>query len=157
MTDVTEFALDGFKVYLSPIIDCFDGCPVAWRASTRPDDELTAGSLEDALGFLEKGCTVHTDGGGNYRSRRWKGVCESNGLVRSMSRKAKSPDNARAEGFFGTLKQEFFYARSWKGATKGCFVRALNDYIVWYRDEKIKRALGWKTITAHRQALADAA
>ena len=120
-------------------------------------DELTAGSLEDALGFLEEGCAVHTDGGGNYRSSRWKGVCEANGLVRSMSRKATSPDNARAEGFFGTLKQEFFYARDWKGATKGCFMRALDDYIVWYRDEKIKRALGWKTIKEHRAGLGIAA
>ena len=157
VTDVTEFDLGGLKVYLSPIIDCFDGCPVAWRMSTRPDDELTAGSLEDALGRLEEGCAVHTDGGGNYRSARWKGVCEANGLVRSMSRKAKSPDNARAEGFFGTLKQEFFYARDWKGTTKGSFVRALDEYIVWYRDEKIKRSLGWKTIAAHRAALAAAA
>ena len=157
VTDVTEFKLDGFKVYLSPVVDCFDGCPVAWRASTSPDDELTAGSLEDALGFLEEGCAVHTDGGGNYRSSRWKGVCEANGLVRSMSRKATSPDNARAEGFFGTLKQEFFYARDWKGATKGCFMRALDDYIVWYRDEKIKRALGWKTIKEHRAGLGIAA
>lgn len=157
VTDVTEFKLDGFKVYLSPVVDCFDGCPVAWRASTSPDDELTAGSLEDALGFLEEGCAVHTDGGGNYRSSRWKGVCEANGLVRSMSRKATSPDNARAEGFFGTLKQEFFYARDWKGTTKGSFVRALDEYIVWYRDEKIERSLGWKTIAAHRAALAAAA
>lgn len=153
VTDVTEFDLGGFKVYLSPIIDCFDGCPLAWRASTRPDDELTAGSLEDALGRLEEGCVVHTDGGGNYRSGRWKGLCEGNGLVRSMSRKAKSPDNARAEGFFGTLKQEFLYARNWKGTTKGCFVRALDEYITWYRDEKIKGSLGWKTIAAHRAAL----
>ena len=157
VTDVTEFKLDGFKVYLSPVVDCFDGCPVAWRASTSPDDELTAGSLEDALGFLEEGCAVHTDGGGNYRSSRWKGVCEANGLVRSMSRKATSPDNARAEGFFGTLKQEFFYARDWKGTTKGSFVRALDEYIVWYRDEKIKRALGWKTIKEHRAGLGIAA
>ena len=74
-----------------------------------------------------------------------------------MSRKATSPDNARAEGFFGTLKQEFFYARDWKGATKGCFMRALDDYIVWYRDEKIKRALGWKTIKEHRAGLGIAA
>ncbi|RDB88596.1 integrase, partial [Eggerthella lenta] len=62
-----------------------------------------------------------------------------------------------AEGFFGTLKQEFFYARDWKGTTKGSFVRALDEYIVWYRDEKIKRSLGWKTIAAHRAALAAAA
>lgn len=157
VTDVTEFDLGGFKVYLSPVIDCHDGCPLAWRTSTRPDDELTAGSLEKALPLLEKGCGVHTDGGGNYFSSRWVALCEANGLVRSMSRKAKSPDNARAEGFFGTLKQEFFYARDWKGTTKGCFVRALNEYIVWYRDEKIKKSLGWKTIAAHREALDAAA
>lgn len=52
-----------------------------------------------------------------------------------MSRKAKSPDNARAEGFFGTLKQEFFYARDWKGTTRGASCE-LDEYIVWYRDEK---------------------
>lgn len=157
VTDVTEFKLDDGKVYLSPIIDCYDGCPLAWSVSTRPDDDLTAGSLEKALARLRSGCWVHTDGGGNYFSSRWKRTCEDNGLVRSMSRKAKSPDNARAEGFFGTLKQEFFYARDWKGVKKSRFIRSLNAYIVWYRDEKIKKSLGWKTIAAHRAALADAA
>lgn len=157
VTDVTEFALDGFKVYLSPVIDCFDGCPVAWRASGRPDDELTAGSLEDALGSLGPGCVVHTDGGANYFSGRWKRTCEGNGLVRSMSRKATSPDNARAEGFFGTLKQEFFYARDWKGVKRSRFIRLLDEYIAWYRDEKVKRSLGWKTIKEHRAALGIAA
>ena len=74
-----------------------------------------------------------------------------------MSRRGTCPDNARAEGFFGTLKQEFFYARSWKGVKKSQFARLLDAYIVWYRDEKIKKALGWKTIAAHRATLADAA
>ena len=157
VTDVTEFRLDDGKVYLSPVIDCHDGCPLAWTVSRRPDDDLTAGSLERALPRLEKGCAVHTDGGANYFSNRWKRLCEENGLVRSMSRKAKSPDNARAEGFFGTLKQEFFYARDWKGVKVSRFVELLDDYIVWYRDVKIKKALGWKTIAAHRAALADAA
>lgn len=157
VTDVTEFKLDDGKIYLSPVIDCYDGCPLSWSISTHPNDDLTASSLEKALTLLEKGCGVHTDGGANYFSRRWKGLCEDNGLVRSMSRKAKSPDNARAEGFFGTLKQEFFYARSWKGVKKSQFARLLDAYIVWYRDEKIKKALCWKTIAAHRAALADAA
>lgn len=157
VTDVTEFKLDGGKVYLSPVIDCYDGCPLSWSVSTHPDDDLTAGSLEKAIPRLKPGCGVHTDGGGNYFSDRWRRTCEENGLARSMSRKAKSPDNARAEGFFGTLKQEFFYARDWKGVKKSQFVRALNAYIVWYRDVKIKKALGWKTIAAHRAALAGAA
>lgn len=156
VTDVTEFSLDAGKVYLSPIIDCYDGCPIAWRISLHPTDDLTAGSLEDALPMLERGCLIHTDGGGNYRSKRWKTLCEENGLIRSMSRKAKSPDNARAEGFFGTLKQEFFYAKKWKNIKLRRFMKLLDAYLVWYRDEKIKKALGWKTITEHRAALSAA-
>lgn len=45
-------------------------------------------------------------------------ACRDLGLARSMPRKGRSPDNARAGGFFGTLKQEFFYARDWTGV--GC-------------------------------------
>ena len=157
VTDVTEFKLDDGKVYLSPVIDCYDGCPLSWSISTHPNDDLTAGSLKRALPRLRQGCWVHTDGGGNYFSDRWRRLCDDNGLVRSMSRKATSPDNARAEGFFGTLKQEFFYARDWKGVKKSQFVKLLDAYIVWYRDEKIKKSLGWKTIAAHRAALAGAA
>lgn len=157
VTDVTEFKLDGAKVYLSPVIDCHDGCPLSWSISAHPDDDLTTSSLEKALARLKEGCVVHTDGGGNYFSERWKRLCEDNGLARSMSRKAKSPDNARAEGFFGTLKQEFFYARSWQGVKTSQFVKMLDAYIVWYRDVKIKKALGWKTIAAHRAAIQEAA
>ena len=126
---------------------------MAWRTSTRPDDELTAGSLEDALGRLEEGCAVHTDGGGNYRSARWKGVCEANGLVRSMSRKAKSPDNARAEGFFGTLKSDFFEGVDWDGVPFEEFRDRLDAYVVWYRDVKPKKSLGWRTTAEYRRDL----
>lgn len=30
LTDITEFHISAGKVYLSPIIDCFDGLPVSW-------------------------------------------------------------------------------------------------------------------------------
>lgn len=157
VTDVTELKLPGFKACLSPLIDCHDGMPVAYRISAHPDDGLTAGMLEDALPTLSPGAVVHTDGGGNYRSRRWKALCEEHGIVRSMSRKATSPDNARAEGFFGTLKQEFFYAREWTGVSEKRFVSLLEEYIVWYRDCKIKKSLGWKTIKEHRASMDEAA
>lgn len=162
VTDVTEFKLPGlklpgFKLYFSPAIDCFDGDVVTWAISEHPDDDLTAGMLEDAIPMLSPGATMHSDGGANYRSSRWKALCADNGLVRSMSRKAKSPDNARAEGFFGTLKQEFFYARDWHGVSKEKFIELLEGYLVWYRDEKIKKSLGWKTIKEHRASLGEAA
>ncbi|WP_050759679.1 IS3 family transposase [Slackia exigua] len=80
-------------------------------------------------------------------------ACRDLGLARSMSRKGRSPDNARAGGFFGTLKQEFFYARDWTGV--GCeeFAAELGAYIVWYRDRKLKKALGWKTMREHREEM----
>lgn len=157
VTDVTEFSAGGFKVYLSPVVDCYDGYPLSWRISLHPDDDLTAGSLADAVPMLEEGCVVHTDGGANYRSGRWKEACKGNGLARSMSRKATSPDNARAEGFFGTLKQEFFYASDWTDVSRRTFIRLLDEYIVWYRDSKVKKSLGWKTLKDHRASIRDAA
>lgn len=154
VTDVTEFKLSGFKAYLSPAIDCFDGMPIAWTVSRHADDDLTCSMLEQvAEGACGRSTVLHSDGGGNYRSNRWKGICDKAGITRSMSRKGTSPDNARAEGFFGTLKQEFFYARDWTGISYKGFVAELDRYIVWYRDEKIKKGLGWKTLAEHRAAL----
>ncbi len=37
LTDVTEFSIPAGKIYLSPMIDCYDGMPVAWSISRRPD------------------------------------------------------------------------------------------------------------------------
>ena len=52
-----------------------------------------------------------------------------------MSAKGCSPDNAAAEGFFGRLKQEFFHKRSFRGVT-------IDEYMVWYRDKRIKTEYG---------------
>lgn len=68
-----------------------------------------------------------------------------------MSRRARSPDNARAEGFFGTLKCDFFEGRDWTGVPFDEFSRLLGEYIEWYRDGKLKKDLGWKTIREYRE------
>ena len=108
VSDITEFKLPGSagKVYLSPVIDLFDGRPVGWSAGTSPDAGLANSSLEKACSQLRSGESpmVHTDRGCHYRWPGWKAICEEHGLVRSMSRKGRSPDNAAAEGFFGRLK-----------------------------------------------------
>ena len=157
VTDVTEFALDGFRAYLSPAIDCFDGMPVCWRLSARPDRGLVVGMLEDLVAAVSptegRPLVVHTDGGAVYMSGDWREACEAGHVVRSMSRRARSPDNARCEGFFGTLKSDFFNGRDWAGVTFEEFEEALGGYIEWYRGGKLKKALGWKTIRQHRADL----
>ena len=161
VTDVSEFALDGFKAYLSPAIDCFDGWPVCWRLSLHPDKGLMVGMLGDLVDAVaptaERPLVVHSDGGAVYMTDDWREACEAGHVVRSMSRKARSPDNARCEGFFGTLKSDFFDGRDWSGVTFEEFSERLDDYIEWYRSGKLKKSLGWKTIRQHRIDLGYAA
>lgn len=50
-----------------------------------------------------------------------------------MSRKGTGGDNARAEGFFGLLKCEFFHARDWGGWSLGDFMAELDHWLRWFR------------------------
>jgi transposase InsO family protein len=100
ITDVTEFRIPAGKVYLSPVVDCFDGMPLSWSISTSPDAEMANSSLLGACEWLGENDhpKIHSDRGCHYRWPGWIEICNENGLVRSMSRKGCSPDNARCEG-----------------------------------------------------------
>lgn len=141
VTDVTEFKVRDGKAYLSPILDCFDGEPAAWSIARRPTSQLTDSSLESYLARKPKnsGSLVeHSDGGGTYRSHSWKMICSKNGIIRSMSRKGCCPDNARAEGFFGTLKEEFYNNRNWSQVNFKEFKKQLDGYLTWYIYGRLK-------------------
>ena len=60
-----------------------------------------------------------------------------------MSAKFCSPDNAAAKGFFGRLKQEFYHNQDYQDDSIDEFIDALEAYLVWYRDERIKTQTGW--------------
>ena len=156
LTDITEFRLPGGeKVYLSPIVDCFDGMPVAWSIGLHPDKRLANSSLLKACAARPAGArtTIHSDRGGHYRWPEWIGICEENGLVRSMSAKGCSPDNSACEGFFGRLKNEFFHYRDWEGVTAEEFMGRLEAYLVYYREGRIKKSLGWLSPMEYRRKL----
>ena len=106
ITDVTEFRIPAGKTHLSPIIDCFDGMPISRTISTTPDAEMANSSLLGACSQLKAGehPKGHSDRDCHYRWPGWIKICKDHGIVRSMSRKGRSPGNARAEGFFGRLK-----------------------------------------------------
>lgn len=159
ITDVTEFRIPAGKVYLSPIVDCFDGMPLSWSISTSPDAAMANSSLKDACRWLDKKDhpTIHSDRGCHYRWPGWIKICEENGLIRSMSRKGCSPDNARCEGFFGRLKIEFFYGRNWKDISIEEFMGMLDGYLRWYKDARIKSDLDYKSPVQYRRELGLAA
>ena len=152
VTDLTEFSIPAGKAYLSPVIDCYDGLPVAWTTGTSPNAALANGMLTDACSTLRDGekPIIHSDRGCHYRWPEWIRICKDNNLTRSMSAKGCSPDNAAAEGFFGRLKQEFFHKRSFAGVSMDGFIDMLDDYMVWYRDKRIKTEFGMSIMDRRR-------
>lgn len=100
---------------------------------------------------------VHFDRCGHYRWPGWLSRIADANLVRSMSRKACSPDNAACEGFFGRLKNELFYARDWLKTTIDEFVSTLDAYIRWYNEARIKVSLGSRSPIEYRRHLGIAA
>ena len=155
LTDLTELHIPAGKVYLSPMIDCFDGMAVSWAIGTSPDAELVNTMLDDAIAGLQHGerPIVHTDRGCHYRWPGWVSRMEEAGLTRSMSRKGCSPDNAACEGFFGRIKNEMFYDRSWADVPIDRFIDELDSYLRWYNEERIKMSLGAKSPKVYRQSI----
>ncbi|WP_175816898.1 IS3 family transposase [Burkholderia diffusa] len=160
LTDITEFQIPAGKVYLSPVIDCFDGLVVSWSIGTRPDAELVNTMLDAAIETVADSKhrpMVHSDRGAHYRWPGWLSRMHDAKLIRSMSRKGCSPDNAACEGFFGRLKTELFYPRGWQAASIEQFIEAVDSYIRWYNAKRIKISLGSLSPLEYRESLGLAA
>ena len=144
LTDITEFHIKNDKVYLSPMIDCFDGYVKSWTIGLSPNADLVNTMLKDTIAKLHENekPIIHSDRGAHYRWPEWIKLMEENSLVRSMSKKGCSPDNSACEGFFGRLKNEFYYHRNWGNISTEEFMKQLNDYIMWYNSKRIKSSLG---------------
>lgn len=155
LTDITEFNIPSGKVYLSPVIDCFDGMIVSWSISTSPTAKMVNEMLRNAISTLkmEESPIIHSDRGGHYRLPEWSKIVEERNLVRSMSKKGCSPDNSACEGFFGRLKNEMFYNKKWSNVEISEFIDELNSYINWYNNKRIKVSLGGLSPVEYRQNL----
>jgi transposase InsO family protein/transposase-like protein len=159
LTDLTQFQLPAGTVYLSPIVECFDGMIVSWTIGTSPDAHLVNTMLENAISTLSESerPIIHSDRGVHYRWPGWIELMNRHELPRSMSRKACAPDNAACEGFFGRLKNEMFYDEDWRDVTLHDFTNLLDEYIHWYNNERIKVSLGGMSPLAYRRSLGIAA
>jgi len=159
LTDLTEFHIPAGKVYLSPILDCFDGMAVSWNIGTRPNADLVNTMLDDAIATLndDEKPIVHHDRGCHYRWPGWIERMDRAKLMRSMSAKGCSADNAACESFFGHLKNEMFYTRSWYGVSIKEFIEILDDYMHWYNEKRIKMTLGAQSPVEYRKSLEYAA
>ncbi|MDH9213152.1 IS3 family transposase [Staphylococcus epidermidis] len=153
-TDITEFKVqdrekDGSviqrKLYLSPIIDLFNGEIVSYTMKDRPTYELVKEMLNDALSKLSQEKMddkpiIHSDQGWHYQMHQYQQTLKEQGLTQSMSRKGNCLDNAVIESFFGTLKQEIFYETTTFTSTDE-LKQVIDEYIHYYNHDRIKSKL----------------
>ena len=150
VTDVTEFKVAGEKLYLSPVLDLYNGEIVAYQTATRPQYALVGDMLEQALERLPEGVKpmLHSDQGWHYRYPKYRDRLEKAGLEQSMSRRGNCYDNATMESFFGTLKSEFYYRESFESVAQ--LQAGLAEYIHYYNHKRIKTKLGGLSPVAYR-------
>jgi putative transposase len=154
VTDVTEFKLYGQKLYLSPILDLFNGEIISYTLSKNQSFQQIAEMLKQAFQKVPDNTNLilHSDQGWQYQMRPYQKMLKDKGIKQSMSRKGNCYDNSVMENFFGLLKSEFFYNQKFSSVDH--FISELSDYIDYYNNRRIKVKLkGLSPIQFRTQSL----
>ncbi|MBQ3418578.1 MAG: IS3 family transposase [Erysipelotrichaceae bacterium] len=154
-TDITEFNLRGDKLYLSPILDGCAGDIVSYRLSRNPNLNQVIDMANEAITKnYTNGLIFHSDQGWQYQHSYYQKLLKDNGIIQSMSRKGNSIDDGLMENFFGLLKTEMFYEQEYKYKDLNDLSKAIDDYIYYYNNDRIKSRLkGLTPIEYRNQAL----
>lgn len=111
LTDITEIQCLNGKLYVSPIMDCFNGEIIALEMRDNMKKELCIDmvkQLKNRYGNLQN-IILHSDRGSQYTSEAFRGTLRKYGIIQSLSGTGHCYDNARMESFFATLKKEKLY------------------------------------------------
>ena len=140
-TDITEFSLFGHKLYLSPVLDMFNGEIISYNISDRPHLGQVMDMLDKAFKRIPDGTNLifHSDQGWQYQHKKYQQRLKDKGIRQSMSRKGNCLDNAVMENFFGLLKSELLYLREFNDIYE--FKSELEKYIDYYNNQRIKGKL----------------
>lgn len=110
LTDITQVQCADGKLYISPILDCFNGEIIALCMDGNMKKELCVNTVKAAAGcHALRGAILHSDRGSQYTSAAFRQTLEKHGIRQSLSGVGHCYDNARMESFFATLKKELIY------------------------------------------------
>ena len=154
-TDITEFKVNGQKLYFSPILDLFNGEIVSYALSKTSDFHLVMDMLRQAFQKIpDHGpLMLHSDQGWHYQMKIYRRMLKERGITQSMSRKGNCYDNCVIENFFGLLKTEFFHNQPFTSVEN--FQEELDKYIDYYNNSRIKVKLkGLSPVQFRTQSLA---
>lgn len=155
VSDVTEIACNGQKLYLSVFEDLFNNEIRAYSISASPSVQFVVAGLKKLIPAIPEDakCIIHTDQGHQYQRSQYRGLFDAHSnIVQSMSRKGNCYDNGACEGWFGRFKDDVI-----KGVTYGSMnelVAAIEGYICHYNNERIQMGLDGLSPVAYAQMVA---
>jgi transposase InsO family protein len=110
LTDISQIPCADGKLYISPVMDCFNGEILSLLMRDNMRKELCIDTVVAAARrFPIKGAILHSDRGSQYTSEAFRNELKRNQIQQSLSGVGHCYDNARMESFFATLKKELLY------------------------------------------------
>jgi len=153
--DIMFIATASGWLYLAVLLDLYSRRVVGWAMSERIDQQLVLDALNMALGQCRPpaGLIHHTDQGRQYSSTAYVETLKKHGMVQSMSRRGNCYDNAAAESFFSSLKNELVNHCSFR--TRDEARSAVFEYIeVFYNRQRRHQSLNYVSPADYEQSMA---
>ncbi|UZT89079.1 IS3 family transposase [Staphylococcus epidermidis] len=151
-TDITYLPFGHSMLYLSSIMDIYNGEIVAYKIDDKQDQSLVNDTLNQI--DIPEGCILHSDQGSVYTSYAYYQLCEEKGIIRSMSRKGTPADNAPIESFHSSLKSETFYINNELNRSNHIVIDIVEKYIKNYNNNRIQQKLGYLSSVKYRELIA---
>ena len=151
-TDVSEFKISAGKLYLSPIMDAHNDEIISYDISVAPNYVQITNMLNKAFNRFDDltGLIFQSDQGWQYQMHHYHKTLKEKGIIQSMSRKGNCMDNGIMENFFGKMKNEMFYGHEYEFKTLDQLKAAMEEYITYYNEKRIKVKLKGLTPLQYR-------
>ena len=155
--DITYIRTWAGWVYLATVIDCYSKMVIGYAMA----DHMRVGLVIDALDMARRNsviaadCIFHSDRGSQYTSRELADYLNTHDMRGSMGRTGVCWDNALAESFFASLKNEFVYRTVFPTRRKA--IDAIARWIeIQYNRKRLHSGIGYRTpYEAHMSGMTD--